>query len=102
LLGGVLAVTAGSVAYYLRSADDRRYIELAKLNERFERAYVLQAVENAAAPRRNKAMLDRERKLMENDPDWVVNQSPYMTKRRTAPAFDEVDPRHFDATGGRK
>lgn len=102
LLSGVLAVTVGSVAYFLRTADDRRYIELAKINERFERAYVLQAVENAAAPRRNKAMLDRERKLMESDPDWIVNQSPYMTRRRTAPAFDEVDPRLFDATGGRE
>jgi hypothetical protein len=86
---------------YLRGAEERRYLELAKMNERFERAYVLQAVENATAPRRHKTALDRERHMMRNHPDWVVNQSPYFTDRAEAPTFDELDPRLADPASGR-
>jgi len=92
-LAGTAALTIGSLIYYVRSADERRYVELAKLNERFERAYVLQAVEDATAPRRNKANIDAERAAMASDPKWVVNQSPYFTKRAAPPAVDAMDSR---------
>ncbi|KAA0148108.1 hypothetical protein FNF27_06953 [Cafeteria roenbergensis] len=101
LLAGTAAISIGGLLYYVRTTDERRYIELAKINERFERAYVLQAVEDVTAPRRNKALIDTERELMASDPKWVVNQSPYMTARPKAPAFDEMDPRLFDGAGSR-
>ena len=102
LLSGALALTVGGMAYYLRVSEDRRYLELAKMNERFERAYVLQAAEDAAAPRRIKATIDTERRIMEDEKGWVVNQSQYYTMRPKSPAFDELDPRIFDPSGGRK
>lgn len=101
LLAGTAAISIGGLLYFVRTTDERRYIELAKINERFERAYVLQAVEDVTAPRRNKALIDTERELMASDPKWVVNQSPYMTARPKAPAFDEMDPRLFDGAGAR-
>ena len=69
------------------------YRNLAKINERFERAYVLQAIEEADWQRRHKAMVDQERSWMRNRPDWVVNKSHYFTLRPDRANNDPVDTR---------
>ena len=70
-----------------------RYFRLAKLNERYERAYVLQAIEEKDWQKRHKAMIDREREWMSDKPDWVVNRSVYYTQRQDRPPNNPLDPR---------
>lgn len=66
------------------------YYDLCKWNERFERAYLLNAREYAAWERRQKEALDTERKVMASVPGWVVNKPRYYTTYQRTPHFTEV------------
>lgn len=66
------------------------YYDLCKWNERFERAYLLNAREYAAWERRQKEALDNERKIMATVPGHVVNKPRYFTSYQRTPHFTEV------------
>eukprot|EP01138_Halocafeteria_seosinensis_P009493 gb/GECG01009702.1/.p1 GENE.gb/GECG01009702.1/~~gb/GECG01009702.1/.p1 ORF type:complete len:144 (+),score=5.64 gb/GECG01009702.1/:1-432(+) len=90
---GVIGVTAFGLYRWSKQAREREYFRLAKLNERYERAYVLQAIEEKDWQKRHKAMIDREREWMSDKPDWVVNRSVYYTQRQDRPPNNPLDPR---------
>lgn len=69
------------------------YYNLARFNEKFERAYVEQAKENVRWQRRQKEILANERTLMADVPGWVVNQRRFWTQWESRPDKDAVDPR---------
>jgi GRIM-19 protein len=69
------------------------FYNLARFNEKFERAYVLQAQENARWLRRQKEYLDNERALMGNEPGWVVGKRRYITTFDDKPDIDVLDSR---------
>lgn len=69
------------------------YYNLSRFNEKFERAYVLQAQENVRWERRQKEYLDRERELMKDVPGWVVGQRRYFTQFEEKPDADVLDKR---------
>lgn len=108
---GALAVSTNGCAGLLCS-----YIQAAKVNERFERIYVLQAMEEArcvlpdcahppgSSPtrtslalcswaRRHKEQLDRERAWMADQPDWVVARNVYYTDKGAPTSQNPLDPR---------
>ena len=66
---------------------------MSKFNERFERAYVLQAQEDARWLRRQKEMLDNERTIMADAHGWVVNKPRYFTQAEKRPDMDVLDHR---------
>lgn len=68
-------------------------MNLARFNEKFERAYVEQARENVRWERRQAEMLDNERELMKNVPGWVVGQRRYYTQWEDRPDVDVLDRR---------
>jgi len=63
------------------------------MNERYERAHVLQAREDASYLKRSKRQADIEREWMKDVPGYVVNQSPYFTKKGDRPNVDRSDAR---------
>ena len=67
------------------------YFNLARFNERFERAYVAQASEDVRWLRRQKEFLDAERALMANVPGWTVGRRRYATQWETKPDVDVLD-----------
>ena len=69
----------------------RSYYNLSKFNERFERAYVMQAREEVRWAARQKEMLDNERELMAHKPGWVVNKRRYFTQWEDRPDRDVLD-----------
>jgi len=71
----------------------RSYYNLSRFNQRFERAYVLQAQEDARWLRRQKEVLDRERELMAGKPGWVVGKSRFWTQAEKRPDMDVLDTR---------
>ena len=71
----------------------RSYFRLAKMNERYERAHVLQAREEASYAKRLKRQIDLEREWSKDVPGYVVNQSVYYTKKGERPHIDPTDPR---------
>ena len=79
-----------------RLAPPCSYLKLAKINERYERAYVLQAIETASYQKRHKEMVDREREWMRDRPEWTVNQSHFYTQRQDRPSNDPMDPRTME------
>ena len=76
-----------------RPPPRRSYYNLARFNQKFERAYVEQAREDAAWARRQKEILDNERALMADVPGWVVGRRRYHTQWEDKPDKDAVDPR---------
>ncbi|CAE7761912.1 NDUFA13, partial [Symbiodinium sp. KB8] len=93
----LLAGGIGVVAYgFFALAGDKEahdYIQAAKVNERFERIYVLQAMEEASWARRHKEQLDRERAWMADQPDWVVARNVYYTDKGAPTSQNPLDPR---------
>jgi hypothetical protein len=73
------------------------YYNLSRFNEKFERAYVLQAKEDAAWLRKQKEFLDAERELMADKPGWVVNKRRYFTQWEDRPDMDVLDQRKIGA-----
>lgn len=71
----------------------RSYYNLARFNEKFERAYVEQARENVQWERRQKELLDNERALMAHVPGWVVGGRRFFTQWEDRPDKDQLDPR---------
>lgn len=69
------------------------YYNLARFNEKFERAYVLQAQEEVRWNARQKEYLDNERALMGNVPGWVVNKRRYLTQWEDRPDREVLDMR---------
>lgn len=69
------------------------YYNLCRFNERFERAYVLQAKEDVAWQKRQKECLDNERKLMSGVEGWVVNKPRFFTQAEKKPDMDVLDAR---------
>ncbi len=69
------------------------YYNLSRFNEKFERAYVLQAQEDVRWLRRQKEILDGERALMAKVPGWVVGQRRFFTSWEDKPDVDSLDRR---------
>ena len=67
------------------------YYNLSKFNEKFERAYVMQAKEDVRWLRREKEYLDNERQLMAGVPGWVVGKRRYFTQWEDKPDRDVLD-----------
>lgn len=91
------AVTLGIMIYgwrkLLKGNEERNYQNLSRWNARFERGYVLQAIEDAAWQRRQKEMVDAERELMKDTPGWVVQKSRYWTQAEEKPDVNALDVR---------
>ncbi len=68
----------------------RSYYDLSKWNERFERAYLLNAREYAAWERRQKEALDNERKLMAAVPGFEVNKPRFYTGYQRTPHWTDT------------
>ena len=71
----------------------RSYYNLARFNEKFERAYVMQAKEEVRWTAREKEYLDNERALMAAVPGWVVGKRRYLTQWDDRPDRDVLDTR---------
>ena len=71
----------------------RSYYNLARFNEKFERAYVMQAREEVAWLAREKEYLDNERALMAGTPGWTVGKRRYLTQWEDRPDRDVLDTR---------
>jgi len=63
------------------------------MNERYERAHVLQAREEASYAKRLKRQIDMEREWSKDVPGYVVNQSMYFTKKGERSNMDPTDSR---------
>ncbi len=73
---------------------------MSRFNEKFERAYVMQAREDVRWERRQKEYLDAERDLMHNkkgDAAWVVGRRRYFTQQGDKPDLDVLDGRKIGA-----
>jgi len=95
MIAGAVGLTALGIARFIYKVDDYNYFNMSRLNEKYERAYVEQAREDAAWERRQKEILDRERALMHAAPGgaWVVGQRRYLTQWEDKPDKDQLDVR---------
>lgn len=78
---------------YSHSTPRRSYYNLSRFNEKFERAYVMQAREEVAWTARQKELLDNERRLMAGVPGWVTGRKRYFTQWEDRPDRDVLDKR---------
>lgn len=81
---------------WIRLIDDieeRNYYQLSKFNQKFERAYVMQAQENVRWERREKEYLDNEREAMKKVDGWQVGKKRFYTQFEDKPDIDALDTR---------
>ena len=93
MLAGAVGITVLGLARFVYTVDDYNYFNMSRLNEKYERAYVEQAREDAAWSRRQAELLDNERALMAGVGGWVVGRRRYFTQWEDKPDKDQLDQR---------
>ncbi|KAH9462719.1 hypothetical protein MJO28_002522 [Puccinia striiformis f. sp. tritici] len=81
IMSGVFVTCLYGFYRYGQGNLEKRELKRENMWSRIHLVPILTAENDRDQFRRNRAQLDREREIMKDDPDWVVGQSVYNTKK---------------------